>query len=111
VLGHVVDGEAVGHVAACAVDEQGDRLGVLVRQLAQPLDAGARRVLLDVADQVHVADTIACLLAQLRPDGVHELDDQAFAQLSHSKDYRIGPSSANGGDEIKGEREDEVHAQ
>ena len=58
----VVDGEAVGDVAAGAVDEERDRLVVLVGQLAQPLDAGARGVLLDVADQVDVAQPIACSL-------------------------------------------------
>ena len=78
-----MDGEAVGDVAAGAVDEQGDRLVVLVRQLAQPLDAGARGVLLDVADQVDVAEPVACLLAQLRADRIDELGDQAIAQLSH----------------------------
>ena len=86
----VVDGEAVGDVAAGAVDEERDRLAVLVGELAQPLDAGARGVLLDVADQVDVADAIGCLLAQLRADRFDELGDQAFVQLSHRRDYRIG---------------------
>jgi hypothetical protein len=59
----VVNGEAVGHVSAGAVDEQRDRLAVVARELAQPLDAHARGILFDVANQVHVAEPIACLLA------------------------------------------------
>ena len=58
-------------------------------ELAQALDAAARGVLLDVADQVDVAQPIARLLAQLRADRVDELGDQAFAQFSHRTDYRI----------------------
>jgi hypothetical protein len=89
----VVNGEAVGHVAAGAVDEERDRLVVLVGELAQPLDAGARGVLLDVADQVDVADAIASLPPQLRAHGVDELGDQAFVQLSHRGrlSHRHGP--------------------
>ena len=55
----VVDGQAVGDVAAGAVDVERDRPVVVVGQLAQPLDAAARGVLLDVADQVDVAQPIA----------------------------------------------------
>ena len=85
----VVDGEAVGDVAAGAVDEERDRLVVVVGELAQPLDAGARGVLLDVADQVDVAQPVARLLAELRADRVDELGDEAFVQFSHRDDYRI----------------------
>ena len=106
----VVDGEAVGDVAAGAVDEQRDRPVVVVRELAQPLDARARGVFFDVADQVDVAQPIALLLAQLRADGVNELGDQAIAQLSHRPHYRILPRRAQPacGHEIKREREDEI---
>ena len=79
----VVDGEAVGDVAAGAVDEQGDRLAVVVGQLAQPFDTGARGVFFDVADQIDVAQAIADFLAQLRADRVDELGDKAFIQFAH----------------------------
>ena len=39
----VVDGEAVGDVAAGAVDVEGDRPVVVVRELAKPFDAERAR--------------------------------------------------------------------
>ena len=57
----VVDGEAVGDVAAGAVDVERDRPVVVVGELAQALDADARGVFLDVADQIDVAQPVARL--------------------------------------------------
>ena len=84
-----MDGEAVGDVAAGAVDVERDRPVVVVGELAQPLDADARGVFLDIADQIDVAQPVALFLAELRADGVDQLGDQAIAQFSHSADYRI----------------------
>ena len=53
-----MDRQAVGDVAAGAVDVERDRPRVVVGQLAEPLDDAARRVLLDVADEVDVAKPI-----------------------------------------------------
>ncbi len=90
VANRVVDGEAVGDVPAGAVDEDGDRPVVLVRQLAEALDAGPRRVLLDITDQIDVAQPVARFLAELGADGVDKLRDQAIAQFSHRKTLCIG---------------------
>ena len=89
----VVDGQAVGDVAAGAVDVEVDRPVVVVGELAQPLDAEARGVFLDVADQVDVALPVALLLAELRADGIDELGDQAIAQFTHRRYYRIAASA------------------
>ena len=86
----VVDGEAISDVPAGAVDEDSDRPVVLVRQLAEPLDARPRRVLLDITDEIDVAQPVGCLLAELGADGVDKLRDQAIAQLSHQKSLCIG---------------------
>ena len=45
----------------------------------------ARRVLLDVADEIDVAQPVARLLAELGADGVDELRDQAIAQTLPSE--------------------------
>ena len=78
-------------VAAGAVDVQSDRPVAVSGQLAKPFDAGARRILLDVADQIHVPQPLARLLAQLHANGVDQLGDQTIAQLSHQDNYRIDP--------------------
>jgi hypothetical protein len=49
----------------------------------------ARAVSFDVADQVDVAEAIAGLLPQLRANGVDELGNEVFVQLTHRGDYRI----------------------
>ena len=56
----------------------------------------ARGVLLDVADEVDVAQPVARLLAQLAADGIHELGDQAIAQLTHRVHYRTRSGSSTG---------------
>ncbi len=66
---------------------------VVVRELAEPLDAAAGGVFFDVADQVDVAKPVGLLLAQLRADGVDELGDQAIAQLSHRDVLSHSPGS------------------
>ena len=105
----VVNREAVGDVAAGAVDEERDRPVVVVGELAQPLDADARGVFLDVADQIDVAQPVAGFLPELRANRVDQLGDQAIAQVSHSRDYRIDPDAQPGaGHEIKRQREDEI---
>jgi hypothetical protein len=81
----IVNGEAVGDVAARAVDEQRDRLAVVVRHVAKAFDARPRRVFFDVADQVHVAEPVAGFLAQLRSDRVYQLGYQAVAQVTHGR--------------------------
>ena len=53
-----MDREAVGDVAAGAVDVERDRPRVVVGQLTEPFDDAARRVLLDVADEVDVTKPI-----------------------------------------------------
>jgi len=55
-----VNGQAVGDVAAGAVDVQRHRPRIVVGQLTQPLDDPARRIFLDVADEVDIAKTIGC---------------------------------------------------
>ena len=85
-----MDGEAVGDIAAGAVDVEADRPRVVVRELAEPLDAEASRILFDVTNQIDVALSFALLLAELRADGVHQLGDKAIAQFTHRNDYRIG---------------------
>ena len=79
----VVDGEAVGDVAAGAVDVEADRPRVVVRELAQPLDAEAGGVFFDIADQIDVALPIALFLAELRADRIHQLGDESIAQFTH----------------------------
>ena len=79
----IVNREAVGHVAACAVDVQGDGLLAVVGQLPQPLDDAARAVLLDVADEIDVAQPVGLLLAKRLLDRVHQLVEQPFADVAH----------------------------
>src|SRR5439155_5927642 len=85
----IVDREPVRNVAAGAVDEQGDGPIVVACELAETLDAGARRVFLDIPDQVDVAEAITLFFPQLGAHRIDELGDQAIAQLSHPSDYRI----------------------
>jgi hypothetical protein len=79
----IVNGEAVGDVAAGAVEEEGNRLAVLAGELSQTLDADAGVVFFDVANQVDVAQPLACFFADLGAYGVQQLRDQPIAQLSH----------------------------
>jgi hypothetical protein len=51
----IVNRQAVGHVAAGAVDVQGDGFVAFARQLAHALDGRACAVLVDVTDEVDVA--------------------------------------------------------
>jgi hypothetical protein len=82
-----VNREAVRDIAAGAVDEQRDRPVVVVRQLPKPLDAAASGVLLDVANQVDVAQAVRCFLPQLRAHRIYELGDQTIAQITHKRSY------------------------
>jgi hypothetical protein len=45
-----VNSEAVGDVAAGAVDEERDRTRIFVSEIPEPFDAGAGRIFFDVAD-------------------------------------------------------------
>src|SRR5262249_55260318 len=94
VADRVVDRQAVGHVAAGAVDEEGNGPIVLAGQLAQALDAGPRGVLLDVTDEIDVAQPLRSLLAPLGAHHVYELGDSSIAQFFHPRHYRIDSSSA-----------------
>jgi len=47
------------------------------------LDDTSRTVFVDVANQIDVTQPVVCVLAQLRPDRIHELGDQAIAQFTH----------------------------
>jgi hypothetical protein len=79
----VVNRQAVGHVSAGTVDIETDRTVVVVGQLPQPLYTQPGRVFLDVSNQIHIALTLALLLAKLRPDGFDQFGDQTIAQLTH----------------------------
>ena len=78
----VVNGEAVGDVAAGAVDVQRDRPGVVVGELAQPLDDAARDVFLDVADEVDVAQPIGRFLPQDALDRVDQVEHEPVVQVA-----------------------------
>src|SRR5204863_7969180 len=88
--------QAVGDIAAGAVDVDRDRLAAVVGELAEPLDAGARGVLLDVANEIDVAELVALLLAELRPHGLDQLDDKSVAQLTHRPQLSVSPRTFPG---------------
>ena len=62
-----MDREAVGDVAAGAVDVQRDGPLAVVGQLPQALDDAARAVLVDVPDQIDVAQPVGLLLPKRSP--------------------------------------------
>ena len=79
----IVNRETVGHVAACAVDVQGDGPLAVVGQLPQALDDAARAVLVDVADEIYVAQPVGLLLAKRLLDRVHQIVEQPVADVAH----------------------------
>src|SRR4029077_4096533 len=74
----IVNGQDVGDVAAGAVDVEGDRPPAVARELAHALDTRARRVLLDVSDEIDVTQPRAGLLPEHLTDSVDELGDRAL---------------------------------
>jgi len=78
-----VNREAVGDVAARAVDEQGDGPVAFVGELPEALDAGAGGVLLDGALPINNTEALALFLSQPSAHRIDELGDQGIAQLSH----------------------------
>ena len=78
----VVNRQAVGDVAAGAVDVERDRAGVVVGQLAQAFDDAARRVFFDVADEIDIPQPVRLLLAQGCLQRIDELEDQSIVQVA-----------------------------
>jgi hypothetical protein len=78
----VVQGEAVGDVAAGAVDVQGNRAVAVVRHFAQAFDHAARDVLFDVSDQVDVTQAIGRFLAEDCLDRVNQIEHQPIVQIA-----------------------------
>src|SRR5690606_3469055 len=79
----VVEREPVGHVAPGAVDIQPDLAPALVGQLAKAFDDGPRAVLVDVADQVDVAQALGLLPAEDVLDGGDQIVQEALVELAH----------------------------
>src|SRR5437763_9349476 len=82
-MNRVMQREAVGDVPAGAVDVEGDGLAVVVGELAQTLDRGFGAVLLDVPDEIDVAESIRLLLPERVADGIDELAEQTIIELAH----------------------------
>src|SRR5688572_18535226 len=80
-----MDRETVGDVPACTVYVQGDRPGVVVRQLPKALDDAPCDVFLDVADEVDVAQPIRRLLPEDALHRINQVADQPIVQVTVGK--------------------------
>ena len=79
----VVEREAVGDVSSCAVDEDPNGPAAVVGELAGPLDYSPGAVLIDVTDEVDVAEPVGLFLLEHVLDGVHKVPQQAVADVGH----------------------------
>ncbi len=84
VLNRVVERQPVGDVAARTVDVQRDGFCTVVRQFAEPFDGCAGAVLLDVPDEINVAQAVRLLFADDLLDGVHQFVEQAIVDFAHT---------------------------
>ena len=67
----------------CAVDVELDGFLAVAGELAQLLYDGARRVLLDVADEVDVPEGVRFSLRTEVLDGIDQIGEQTFVEVAH----------------------------
>jgi hypothetical protein len=89
----VVQRKPIGNVAAGTVDVQGDGFVAFVGKFPKSFDRLSGRILLDVADEVDVAEAIALLFADDSFDRVDEFTEQALIYLGH--DYVVRMARAD----------------